>query len=187
MKKVDSVLFHPGKDYNLADTPFMMEKNSAISRLIVNAAPGKEEEMFNKIFSGMTHISAAGGLISNKDGDYLMIYRLGKWDLPKGKHEEGEEIKNTAAREVEEETGLKMKPGRLLCTTYHTYRMEDEFIIKKTFWYSMIYAGDKKPVPQTEEDITECRWISKSKVNEYLTETYQSITEVFKAAQLIQS
>ena len=36
-----------------------------------------------------------------------MIFRRGKWDLPKGKLDKGEKIEDCAVREVEEETGLK--------------------------------------------------------------------------------
>ena len=45
---------------------------------------------------------AAGGLVL-KDEQFLMIYRLGKWDLPKGKLDKGENEKQGAVREVEEE------------------------------------------------------------------------------------
>ena len=48
-------------------------------------------------------IHAAGGLVRNIKGQYLFIFRNGKWDLPKGKIEKGEGIKSAAIREVEEE------------------------------------------------------------------------------------
>ena len=51
-------------------------------------------------------VEAAGGLVFNKDGDILMIFRNGKWDLPKGKLEIGESIEECAIREVEEECGI---------------------------------------------------------------------------------
>ena len=52
-----------------------------------------------------TFIEAAGGVVENK-ANILMIYRLKKWDLPKGKKDNKEKIKETAVREVEEECGL---------------------------------------------------------------------------------
>ncbi len=39
--------------------------------------------------------------------EILMIFRRGKWDLPKGKLDKGESLEACALREVEEETGLK--------------------------------------------------------------------------------
>ena len=51
-------------------------------------------------------IKAAGGVVQNSQNKYLLIFRRGKWDLPKGKIDKGETIKNAATREVMEETGL---------------------------------------------------------------------------------
>lgn len=52
------------------------------------------------------NIEAAGGLVLRSDGHFLGIFRLGKWDLPKGKAEKGESMETTALREVEEECGI---------------------------------------------------------------------------------
>ena len=38
---------------------------------------------------GKQIITAAGGLVFNQNDELLMIYRRGKWDLPKGKLEVG--------------------------------------------------------------------------------------------------
>ena len=53
-------------------------------------------------------IHAAGGIVRNEQEAILMIYRLDKWDFPKGKVEAGEQYAEAAIREVEEETGLKV-------------------------------------------------------------------------------
>ena len=50
-------------------------------------------------------IEAAGGVVVNDCGQWLMIRRNGRWDLPKGHLECGERIEERAAREIEEETG----------------------------------------------------------------------------------
>ena len=52
---------------------------------------------------------AGGGLVYNKEGHVLFIFRNGKWDLPKGGMEKNEKIAATAIREVEEETGVGKK------------------------------------------------------------------------------
>ena len=52
-------------------------------------------------------ILAAGGLVTNAQGEILWIFRRGFWDLPKGKLDDGETIQSCAIREVEEETGIQ--------------------------------------------------------------------------------
>src|SRR3982751_3416807 len=52
-------------------------------------------------------VKAGGGLVVNEENKILMIFRRGKWDLPKGKLDKGETLEQCAVREVEEETGLK--------------------------------------------------------------------------------
>ena len=67
-------------------------------------------------------IHAAGGIVRNEQEAILMIYRLDKWDFPKGKVEAGEQYAEAAIREVEEETGLKdITLGEPLPSTFHTY------------------------------------------------------------------
>lgn len=52
---------------------------------------------------------SSGGVVFNKDKVLLLQRRNGNWVLPKGHVEEGEDIEETAVREVEEETGIKAK------------------------------------------------------------------------------
>src|SRR5690606_23008426 len=63
---------------------------------------------FKQIKASVNVIKAAGGLVENSKSEYLFIKRLGKWDLPKGKVEEGEKMKEAAVREVEEECGIQI-------------------------------------------------------------------------------
>ena len=124
-------------------------------------------------------IKAAGGLVRKGD-KILMIYRLKKWDLPKGKLEKGESAADGALREVEEECGVKVTPGEKICTTHHTYNMKEKNILKKTTWYVMDCVSDKKMTPQTEEDIEEVRWMNAKEVYVALQNTYRSIAHVFE-------
>ena len=61
----------------------------------------------HSFFKHFTLVQAAGGLVENDEGKVLIIFRRGKWDLPKGKMDEGETPALCAIREVEEETGLR--------------------------------------------------------------------------------
>ena len=124
-------------------------------------------------------IKAAGGLVKNHKGELLMIFRREKWDLPKGKLDEGETIEACALREVKEETGLKnLELGKLLKITFHTYIQFGKHILKETHWYSMTSKGNENLVPQTEEEITETRWVNKTDLEEYLSNTFPTIAEI---------
>jgi ADP-ribose pyrophosphatase YjhB (NUDIX family) len=123
-------------------------------------------------------VKAAGGLIRKKD-KFLMIYRLKKWDLPKGKKERGEKYRETARREVEEECNVTVRVGEKICTTWHTYTMNKNAMLKKTRWYLMDVIDDTKMKPSIEEDIEEARWMSPKEVYHALEYSYQSISFVF--------
>ncbi|QQS63451.1 MAG: NUDIX domain-containing protein [Chitinophagaceae bacterium] len=58
-------------------------------------------------FRNFKIVEAAGGIVQNENKEILFIYRRNKWDLPKGKIEKKELPENAAAREIEEETGIK--------------------------------------------------------------------------------
>lgn len=124
-------------------------------------------------------VKAAGGLIRKKD-KFLMIYRMKKWDLPKGKRESGEKYKQTAVREVEEECNVQVRIGNKLCTTWHTYTMNKKSMLKKTRWYTMDLLDDSKSKPSLEEDIEELRWMTRKEVYHALENSYKSIRFVFE-------
>lgn len=137
----------------------------------------QSKKLFRKHF---TVIQAAGGLIENEKGDILMIYRRGKWDLPKGKLEE-ETPEEGAVREVKEETGLtEVHPGAFILTTYHTYTEFGKQILKETFWYRMKASSAQTVKPQTEEDILHVEWVKPAALNEKLNNTYPSIKDVME-------
>jgi 8-oxo-dGTP pyrophosphatase MutT (NUDIX family) len=126
-------------------------------------------------------IIAAGGLVKNEAGELLMIYRRGKWDLPKGKMDEGEEIEACAIREVSEETGVtNLQLGKRIDIGYHEYfdNYLQQEVIKETHWYEMRASGGQELVPQTEEDITEIRWVSGKELQACLADSYPNIVEI---------
>lgn len=126
------------------------------------------------------NIDAAGGVVRNSKGEYLFIFRRGKWDLPKGKIEEGESYQQAALREVEEETGLSnLKLDKTLMSTYHTYPLEDTLVLKKTYWFEMQYTGHEAPVPQTTEDIEEVKWFKPEELFIPFQNTYPLVLDLF--------
>ncbi len=136
------------------------------------------EKEFERLFFDFDKIEAAGGIVKRKQR-FLFIKRNGFWDIPKGKLELNESIETCAIREIEEECGL-INPEIIesICTTYHTYEYKGKPTIKKTYWFSLIYEGDKKLNPQEEEGITHVKWMKKHKIEKIRENTFASIIDV---------
>lgn len=121
------------------------------------------------------YVKAAGGLVCTDDGDCLMIYRGGRWDLPKGMVERGETLATAALREVAEETGVTACPSvRLIAKTYHIYDKYGGWHLKQTSWFAM-HALRIQPRPQTEEEITEAVWVPGDVCLDRLSASYASL------------
>ncbi len=130
-------------------------------------------------FKNFTLIEAAGGIVQNDKKEILFIYRLNKWDLPKGKMEKGEKADECALREVEEETGVKhLTLKKKIAETYHTYDAFGKHFLKVTHWYYMVCTKEQKLVPQTEEDITAIKWVATKNIKEPVANTYPSIKDI---------
>jgi 8-oxo-dGTP pyrophosphatase MutT (NUDIX family) len=139
------------------------------------------EELKKAFYKKFSIVLASGGLVQNSNSDILMIFRRGKWDLPKGKLDKGETLETCAVREVEEETGLqKVKLLSPLTVTYHTYHEGSRFILKESHWYSMKVTGEQKLVPQTNEGIQEIRWVKPSGLPQYFKEAFPAVVDVLK-------
>ena len=124
-------------------------------------------------------IEAAGGLVYNSNNQILMIFRNNKWDLPKGKLELHENIKDCAIREVEEECGISdLNIISALQDTYHTYEMNEKKILKRTYWFIMNTNFKGSLVPQTEEGITKVIWVDKKDISEKLNNSFGNIKEL---------
>lgn len=126
-------------------------------------------------------IIAAGGLVTNEHNELLMIYRRGKWDLPKGKLDEGETIEQCAVREVEEETGVtNLELGNLIGLTFHEYfdKWQNKDAIKETHWFAMKVQGSPTPTPQEEEHIEKIIWANDAAIQNCLKNSYKNIEDI---------
>lgn len=137
------------------------------------------EMVFEELSKRFTFIKAAGGLVLNEKKQILFILRNGKWDLPKGKIEAHETIELGAIREVEEECGIKVsKLEKLLDITYHTYTLDNKYILKANYWYIMFADSAQKLIPQIEENIERVEWVDIDKTEPILKESYESIRDL---------
>ena len=166
---------------------------TAVKNWLNNFAKGSEreavfevedpQEAFHDFRSVLIELAAAGGVV-RRNGELLFIFRNGKWDLPKGKIDAGEEKQEAALREVEEECGISgHQILRQLPTTYHIYqspykKTKGEWIFKPTYWFEMAYSGLRDGQPQTEEGITELKWFKPSELDEVLENTYENLKEL---------
>ena len=121
---------------------------------------------------------AAGGVVV-KEGKFVSIVRHDIPDLPKGHIEQGETPEVAALREVEEETGIgKLHIINELPSTWHCYLEHDEWTLKRTYWYLMESEETIQPKPQTEEGITEIKLIGNEEIEDFLKNTFRSISEI---------
>jgi len=141
-------------------------------------------------------IEAAGGVVKNERGETLFIYRLGFWDLPKGKisNKDRQAVKShpskyskkpaaariAAIREVKEETGLHFVAiTRELAPTWHIYYIKQKRILKHTHWFEMVADASQPLIPQTEEDIVLVRWVPVENLETIRENAYASLRELF--------
>ena len=158
-----------------------LNRNDSTQLVYMNPSVQKTLKAFASNFK---QIEAAGGLIQNSKGNYLFIFRNGKWDLPKGKIEENETARKAAIRECEEECGVtQLKITKTLAPSYHIYKLKGEFIFKKTHWFEMTSEHEAQLIPQQEEAITEVIWARKTDYPKIKKNTYPSVLDVMKEIQ----
>ena len=134
------------------------------------------DSMLKTFLKFLPNVIAGGGKVLNSSERILFIFRNGKWDLPKGKAESNETIDKTALREVQEETGIKgISITKPLDITYHIFKRNNQYQIKKTYWFEMFseYEGDLKP--QLNEGITKVKWIGPKKLKKVKKNIYANI------------
>lgn len=137
---------------------------------------------FKELGRDFMYVTAAGGVVRDGNGHTLMIYRRGRWDLPKGHWEKGETIEECAMREVAEETGVgNTRIIAPICNTFHAYNVYGKWELKCTHWFLMGGDGLSRTVPQQEEGISSADWLDAGRVSEALETSYPTIRAVFAA------
>jgi len=145
---------------------------------------GDKGKIFKQIKRQFKHIKAAGGVVLNSKKEVLLIKRLGKWDLPKGKMEAKETKSVCAIREVEEECGIHgLKISKKLKSSYHVYPYNGTWALKTSYWFLMKYAGNEILIPQAEEGITHAEWVSLQEYDSIEFETYPAIAKVLRQSR----
>ena len=78
----NSVEFHVGEVLDIHALVRMFEVQDSLLRIYI---PTDDiEKTYRRLCQEFKEVNAAGGLVSNRRGDFLLISRSGLWDLPKG-------------------------------------------------------------------------------------------------------
>lgn len=171
------------EEYFLLNASAIQEAIEALSKKKLKTAyiyHPNHEEILKKFTSKIPLVVAAGGVVTNKKGKVLFIYRNDKWDLPKGKLDKGETIEACAIREVEEETGVKgLKIENFLKVTYHIFKRNGTYKLKEVHWFAMktSYKGELKG--EKSEGIEKVKWKGPKKIKKALENSYVNIKILF--------
>lgn len=147
---------------------------------------GEKEQLEKELLWNFYSLHSAGGVVLNEAKDVLMIFRRGKWDLPKGKQDDGENIEQCAVREVQEETGIQnVEIIEKIGNTLHIYPMAGRLILKHTAWFLMNGSAQEKLLPQEEEQIDKVEWVKSSDIAPLLHNSFETISDILKKAAII--
>ena len=99
------------------------------------------------------------GVVDVEDGKLLLVRRknspsAGRWSLPGGRVEKGESLREAAAREAAEETGLSLEIGELVGTA--EIETDDERLVISDF---RAERSVPRSLPRAGDDALEARFI----------------------------
>jgi 8-oxo-dGTP pyrophosphatase MutT (NUDIX family) len=122
------------------------------------------EQVLDYLKKKLYFIEACGGIVQKRD-ELLLMFRLGKWDLPKGKLDKGETYEECAVRECEEECAVsRLKIKKKIGSTFHVYKYKKSHALKESIWFHMTTDHAEKLIPQTEENIEEVKWMGEEEI-----------------------
>ncbi|HSH37127.1 NUDIX hydrolase [Schnuerera sp.] len=112
---------------------------------------------------------SAGGVVIFGNAILLLKKFNGDWVLPKGRVEKNENIKETAIREVFEESGIRAEIIRYIGMVHYTYKSikGNEMVFKTVHWYLMT-ANNMESVPQKNEGFIEATFVHKDRVKDLI-------------------
>ncbi len=174
-------------------TPTMIEKvvylvqNANVSDLLSVTLICSNKELCEERFTSLFKVVKAAGGVVFKGDQMLLMFRRKVWDLPKGKLDDGESSRQGAAREVQEETGVRVCIEEKICTTWHTYSMNGNRILKRTKWYKMSLLDESRMAPQEDEDIEKLAWLDRKQTQIALTNSFSSIRYVIEQVENLRS
>ena len=135
---------------------------------MLRCAPNTTEAPLSSLEKKDVDVQAGGGLVHRrrKGGvEVLVVHRpsYDDWSFPKGKQNPGEKLKETALREVEEETGYRCRlTGRLGQVRYPVGRNQ---VKEVSYWAMKVTSGRFRP----NDEVDEVRWVEPDRARTLLT------------------
>jgi 8-oxo-dGTP diphosphatase len=111
-------------------------------------------------------IEAAGGVVVRGDGRVAVVHRprYDDWSLPKGKLDAGETFEQAARREIEEETGLRVRLVRELPSAHYRDNKDRDKVVR--YWLMEI---EDDPGFTPNDEVDELRWLTPGEAAGLLT------------------
>jgi 8-oxo-dGTP diphosphatase len=107
-----------------------------------------------------------GAIVLGPERRVLLVRRAhdpygGKWDVPGGFLEEGEAPLDGLRRELREETGLEVEPGRFVDALLDRYGTgEDAATTLNMYWEATVAGGEA----EAGDDAAEVRWFPRDEL-----------------------
>jgi ADP-ribose pyrophosphatase YjhB (NUDIX family) len=115
---------------------------------------------------------SAGGVVYRRraDGPVVLLIRDGyrNWGFPKGHLEGDEGAESAACREVAEETGLAEVVVESALETIDWHFRARGTVVHKICHFFLMRADRGDAVPQLDEGITDCRWVTFDEAHQML-------------------
>ncbi len=135
-------------------------------------------------------IVAAGAVISDSNGRVLLVrhrperkgFWAGKWICPGGKVEPGESLDEAAAREVMEETGLKLQIDSWLPPFERIVR-EAEHVRMHVIYLDCVGTAEGEPIPG--DDVGEAEWFTETEILQMFDDLHEDTRKLLFNAKII--
>jgi ADP-ribose pyrophosphatase YjhB (NUDIX family) len=134
----------------------------------------------------MRKTHSAGGVVTNEDGEVLVVSQHGtSWSLPKGHIDPGENALEAAKREIYEESGIRDLELIRELGTYERHKIgvdggDDRSEVK--FITMFLFRTRERSLRPVDPDNPEAKWVERSKVGALLT--HQRDKEFFERVEL---
>jgi 8-oxo-dGTP pyrophosphatase MutT (NUDIX family) len=133
----------------------------------------------------MRETRSAGGVVTNEEGEVLVVSQRGtSWSLPKGHIDPGENALVAAKREIYEESGIRDLELIRELGSYQRYKIGlngGEERSERKMITMFLFRTREKVLKPVDPDNPEARWVEKSKVPLLLT--HEKDKEFFRGVE----